>query len=279
MKVEYTTLRILFTLSCVLFLCHMSCSHVCVDNFMDPSRRQPGSFNYDEPACINFELLSECLSNLRSGKPARCPIYDFASGKQLGWSTVGKGGDVGAEQGINVVFCEGTYALYHEVRHFYDLTVAVSGGLHFDLVKRFTRDIFRTRQTNAQCLEQLATSVIPMYRMFIEPDLAHADLQLVNMFNPFKVISKPIYGLKCRSKFAVDELIDILGGPEKVEVKKEVYEDSYYVFSDATNGIRKVQDDAEGGRSMANTIRVRAHRGVHYLSFFDVRLSMPSVYY
>ncbi len=43
--------------------------------------------------------------------------------------------------------------------------ISVSGGVHFDLVKRILRDIQRTGQQPQEVMQQITETVFPMYKV------------------------------------------------------------------------------------------------------------------
>lgn len=54
---------------------------------------------------------------------------------------------------------EGIYALSEKLRPFLDLRVSVTGGVHFDLVKRVLRDIQRVGQEPEEIIYQISETV------------------------------------------------------------------------------------------------------------------------
>jgi uridine kinase len=106
------------------------------------------------------------------------PIYDFKQSKRVGYRTQ-------ESPASNVIIIEGIYALSDKLRPLQDLRVSISGGVHFDLVKRVMRDIDRSGQEPEDIIHQISETVYPMYKAFIEPDLRSAHLRVVNSFNPF----------------------------------------------------------------------------------------------
>ncbi|KAH0938466.1 LOW QUALITY PROTEIN: hypothetical protein HID58_005927, partial [Brassica napus] len=76
---------------------------------------------------------------LMDGKSVQVPIYDFKSSSRIGYRTL----EVPSSR---IVILEGIYALSEKLRPFLDLRVSVTGGVHFDLVKRVLRDIQRAGQ-------------------------------------------------------------------------------------------------------------------------------------
>lgn len=58
-----------------------------------------------------------------------------------------------------IVIVEGIYALSEKLQPFLDLRASITGGLHFDLVKRVFRDIQRARQEPAETINQISETV------------------------------------------------------------------------------------------------------------------------
>lgn len=59
-----------------------------------------------------------------------------------------------------IVIIEGIYALSEKLRPLLDLRVSVTGGVHFDLVKRVLRDIQRAGQEPEEIIHQISETVI-----------------------------------------------------------------------------------------------------------------------
>lgn len=130
-----------------------------------------------------------------------------------------------------IVIIEGIYALSEKLRPLLDLRVSVTGGVHFDLVKRVLRDIQRAGQEPEEIIHQISETVrffsfllytvkhltsccfsrssellycvqvYPMYKAFIEPDLQTAHIKIINKFNPFTGFQSPTYILKVNLHF------------------------------------------------------------------------------
>lgn len=58
-----------------------------------------------------------------------------------------------------IVIIEGIYALSEKLRPLLDLRVSVTGGVHFDLVKRVFRDIQRAGQAPQEIIHQISETV------------------------------------------------------------------------------------------------------------------------
>jgi uridine kinase len=85
--------------------------------------------NFDDPRIIDYDCLMNNLEDLRSGRPTQMPIYDFKQSKRVGYKTVNV-------PESRVVIIEGIYALSQRLETYLDLKIAITGGVHFDLVKR-----------------------------------------------------------------------------------------------------------------------------------------------
>lgn len=59
-----------------------------------------------------------------------------------------------------IVLIEGIYALSEKLRPLLDLRVSVTGGVHFDLVKRVLRDIQRADQEPEEIIQQISETVL-----------------------------------------------------------------------------------------------------------------------
>ena len=66
---------------------------------------------------------------------------------------------------------EGIYALSANLRPLLDLRVSVTGGVHFDLVKRVLRDIQRAGQEPEEIIQQISETVGLCYILFFFPFL------------------------------------------------------------------------------------------------------------
>ena len=158
-----------------------------MDMYNDSSMLLEG--NFDDPRLTDYGCLLENLKGLKNGETVQAPVYDYKESKRTGYVTV-------PCPASKVVILEGIYALNEKLRPMMDLRVSVTGGVHFDLVKRVLRDINRSGQAPESIIHQISETVYPMYKAFIEPDLRTAHLKVVNSFNPFAGFQDPTYILK-----------------------------------------------------------------------------------
>ena len=85
--------------------------------------------NFDDPRIVDYDTLMANLSSLRAGKPTKIPIYDFKQSKRIGYETL----EVPESR---IIIIEGIHALSERLQGLMDLKIAITGGVHFDLVKR-----------------------------------------------------------------------------------------------------------------------------------------------
>ena len=191
------------------------CTLLSMDNYNDGSKVIDG--NFDDPRITDYETLLANVADLKAGKSIQVPIYDFKESKRVGYRTV----EVPESR---VVILEGIYALSHRLRPFLDLRVSITGGVHFDLVKRVLRDIDRSAQAPEEIIQQVSDTVYPMYKAFIEPDLKAAHLRIHNPFNPFSGFMSPTYILKSACPVSPGAIEAVLGSGAMKKTESETYD-------------------------------------------------------
>ncbi|CAE5964067.1 unnamed protein product [Arabidopsis arenosa] len=187
-----------------------------MDNYNDGTRVIDG--NFDDPRLTDYDTLLDNIHGLRDGKPVQVPIYDFKSSSRIGYRTL----EVPSSR---IVILEGIYALSEKLRPLLDLRVSVTGGVHFDLVKRVLRDIQRAGQEPEEIIHQISETVYPMYKAFIEPDLKTAQIKILNKFNPFSGFQNPTYILKSTKAVTPEQMKAALS-----EDFKERTEETYDIY-------------------------------------------------
>ncbi|KVH96321.1 CYTH-like domain-containing protein [Cynara cardunculus var. scolymus] len=187
---------------------------ISVDNYNDGSRVIDD--NFDDPRLTDYDTLLKNINDLKEGKSVEVPIYDFKSSSRTGYRTL----EVPSSR---IVIIEGIYALSEKLRPLLDLRVSVTGGVHFDLVKRVLRDIQRVGQEPEEIIYQISETVYPMYKAFIEPDLKTAHIRIVNKFNPFTGFQSPTYILKSSRNITVDQAKSVMSD-EHTETLEETYD-------------------------------------------------------
>ncbi|XP_052481447.1 inorganic pyrophosphatase TTM2 isoform X3 [Gossypium raimondii] len=187
---------------------------ITMDNYNDSSRIVDG--NFDDPRLTDYDMLLQNVHDLKEGKDVQVPLYDFKTSSRTGYRTL--------EVPISrIVIIEGIYALSEKLRPMLDLRVSVTGGVHFDLVKRVLRDIQRAGQEPEEIIHQISETVYPMYKAFIEPDLQTAHIKIINKFNPFTGFQSPTYILKSARKFTVDQIKSVVSKAH-METEEQTYD-------------------------------------------------------
>uniref|UniRef100_A0A7N0R872 CYTH domain-containing protein n=1 Tax=Kalanchoe fedtschenkoi TaxID=63787 RepID=A0A7N0R872_KALFE len=227
---------------------------ISMDNYNDASRIIDG--NFDDPRLTDYDTLLDNIHGLKAGKPVQVPIYDFKSSSRTGYRTV----EVPSSR---IVIIEGIYALSEKLRPLLDLRVSVTGGVHFDLVKRVLRDIQRAGQEPEEIISQISETVYPMYKAFIEPDLQTAHIKIRNKFNPFSGFQSPTYILKSAKVISVDEIKAILS-----EGYSESTEETYDIY------LLPPGEDPEACQSY---LRMRNRDGIYNLMFEEWVTDSPFI--
>ncbi|PPD67697.1 hypothetical protein GOBAR_DD35421 [Gossypium barbadense] len=220
---------------------------ITMDNYNDSSRIVDG--NFDDPRLTDYDMLLQNVHDLKEGKDVQVPIYDFKTSSRTGYrlnaasfsayqyyhllkkllrikfsQVCQKKSKWTLEVPISrIVIIEGIYALSEKLRPMLDLRVSVTGGVHFDLVKRVLRDIQRAGQEPEEIIHQISETVYPMYKAFIEPDLQTAHIKIINKFNPFTGFQSPTYILKSARKFTVDQIKSVVSKAH-METEEQTYD-------------------------------------------------------
>ncbi|KAJ3692484.1 hypothetical protein LUZ60_012834 [Juncus effusus] len=227
---------------------------ISMDNYNDASRIIDG--NFDDPRLTDYDTLLENIKGLKDGKSVQVPIYDFKTSSRSGYRTV-------EVPSSGIVIIEGIYALSEKLRPFLDLRVSVTGGVHFDLVKRVLRDIQRAGQEPEEIIQQISETVYPMYKAFIEPDLQTAHIKIVNKFNPFSGFQNPTYILKSPKPLKPEQIKAVL--PEE---HKESREETYDIY------LLPPGEDPEACQSY---LRMRNREGKYNLMFEEWVTDSPFI--
>lgn len=241
---------------------------VSLDNYLDGSRVVEE--NYDDYRLVDFELLVKNLTDLKEGRETDLPLYDFRRSGRYAYLHV-------PPPESRVVIVEGTYALHERVRGLVDLAISVSGGVHFDLVKRIFRDIQRTGQEPREVIQQITETVYPMYKAFIEPDLEKAHIRIVNSFNPFSGLLNPIYTLKSATAVPREKIEEVVKATlsSMGKTAKDVRTDYYYDIYLRPPGTNQHHNNHSNPEQAMHTqhgldwIRMRNNGGTYTLQFSE----------
>ncbi len=149
-----------------------NCALVYQDNFyIDQSSKfdfDGGSVNFDHPSSLDFDLLAEKLAQLKSGKDADIPIYDFATHSRKSETYHQPTKKIILVDGILIFHPENVRCLFDEMIFF---------DTHQDLrfKRRLDRDVHERGRTPEGVHNQFFKQVKPMHDQFVEPSKEFAD--------------------------------------------------------------------------------------------------------
>ena len=146
----------------------------------------PSTFNFDEPAAKDHDLLASHLDALRAGLTVEIPQYDF--------TTHCRSETVLACEPRPVIVVEGLHLLADpDLAARFDLSVYVHACEATRYARREKRDVAERGRTPDFVRQQFDTIVQPMHALYVEPQRKQADMVLENMGAPdFDILAAPI---------------------------------------------------------------------------------------
>ena len=133
------------------------------------SEQQLHAYNFDHPSAIDTPLLIEHLRELRAGRTAAMPVYDFVHHRRTAEHVRTEPRPVVLVEGI-LLFVD------PELRSLLDFKIYVDTDPDVRLVRRLRRDIAERGRTMEDVLRQYLTTVRPMHLEFVEPSKRWADV-------------------------------------------------------------------------------------------------------
>lgn len=129
--------------------------------------------NFDHPRAIDFDLLGEHLTELKSGKTINQPVYSFV--------THNRTEDTILTHPRKVMIVEGILILANpELRDMFDIKIYVHADSDERLIRRLKRDIAERGRDMSEVLNRYQHTLKPMHEQFIEPTKAFADIIIPN---------------------------------------------------------------------------------------------------
>jgi uridine kinase len=125
--------------------------------------------NFDHPNALDVELMTAHIHSLLADQTVAAPRYDFA--------THSREATVDTVTPVQVLIVEGLHALYWDaIRNRAHLTIFVDAEANVCLLRRIERDTAERSRDHASIVRQFDEAVLPMFREFIEPTRANANL-------------------------------------------------------------------------------------------------------
>lgn len=125
--------------------------------------------NYDEPASIDWELLTSQLRQLKEGKAIEMPTYDFLTCARKEETIHMEPREVVVVEGILVLTCK-------ELRDMMDIKVFVDADGDERLIRVIHRDCIERGRTPEMVIERYQSTLKPMHELHIEPSKRYSDL-------------------------------------------------------------------------------------------------------
>lgn len=125
--------------------------------------------NYDHPDSLETNLLVKHLEQLRRGRPARIPTYDFSQHLRREQTRTVEPRPIILVEGILVLAEAG-------LRRCFDLKLFVWADDDIRFIRRLRRDLKERGRSASSVMRQYLDTVKPMHERFVVPSMRHADL-------------------------------------------------------------------------------------------------------
>jgi len=147
------------------------------DSYYRDAASLPGfdaaTFDFDDVAARDHELLFDDLSRLKAGKPVTAPVYSFIHhGREPEGELI---------PAAPVVIVEGTHILCTPaVADLFDIRVFVDTPADIRFIRRLLRDQAERGRTSNSVIDQYLTTVRPGHERLTEPSRTRADFVIAD---------------------------------------------------------------------------------------------------
>ena len=125
--------------------------------------------NYDEPASIEWTLLTKQLGELKEGRTVNMPTYDFITCSRMKETVTVNPKEVVVVEGILVLTDK-------SLRDMMDVKVFVDADADERLIRLIYRDCIERGRTPQMVIDRYIETLKPMHELYIEPSKRYADL-------------------------------------------------------------------------------------------------------
>lgn len=143
------------------------------DNYYKDNQHMPLEerlkLNYDEPAAIEWDLLTDHLERLHHGESIEMPTYDFITCSRLPETIHVEPREVVVVEGILVLTDK-------KLRDMMDVKVFVDAEADERLIRVIARDCVERNRTPKMVIDRYQEVLKPMHELHIEPTKRFADL-------------------------------------------------------------------------------------------------------
>jgi uridine kinase len=150
-------------------------SLISCDNYYLPhdelSLEERAKLNYDAPEALEFDLMVRHLEELKAGKPALCPVYDFTRHTRSNTTT--------EIMPRPIILIDGIL-IFHDaaLRECMDLKIYVETDADERILRRARRDMLERGRDLDSVIEQYLSTVKPMHNTYVNPTKVFADIIL-----------------------------------------------------------------------------------------------------
>jgi uridine kinase len=125
--------------------------------------------NFDHPDALESGLLARHLSDLKSGRAAEVPVYNF--------TTHSRKDETVRVEPRKVILVEGILIFAEKVlREMMDISIYVDTDADIRFIRRLERDITERGRSVESVIKQYMETVRPMHLEFVEPSKRYADV-------------------------------------------------------------------------------------------------------
>ncbi|EST07955.1 Phosphoribulokinase/uridine kinase [Kalmanozyma brasiliensis GHG001] len=126
-------------------------------------------YDFDHPDAFDYDILKQCIKDLRGGKSVEIPVYSFVQHQRTS--------ETNYLYGPAVLIVEGIFVLHDpEIRELLDLKVYVQADSDLMLARRIKRDIVERGRSVNSVLDQYLRYVKPAFDTFVSATARHADM-------------------------------------------------------------------------------------------------------
>ena len=125
--------------------------------------------NYDEPASIEWTLLTKQLGELKEGRTVNMPTYDFITCSRMKETVTVNLKEVVVVEGILVLTDK-------SLRDMMDVKVFVDADADERLIRVIYRDCIERGRTPQMVIDRYIETLKPMHELYIEHSKRYADL-------------------------------------------------------------------------------------------------------
>ncbi|KAL4816623.1 uridine kinase family-domain-containing protein [Aspergillus spinulosporus] len=133
------------------------------------ARAHRNEFDFDSPDSIDFDVLVQCLRDLKQGKKVDIPVYSFVEHQRQAHTT--------PLYSPHVLILEGILA-FHDPRivELLDVKIFVEADMDVCLGRRVLRDVKERGRDIDGIIKQWFNYVKPSYKKFVEPQRSVSDI-------------------------------------------------------------------------------------------------------